>query len=113
MDQLRRKGRQADSDILGAVGLGRAVLHPFATMSDDRLTGTDVESAAAVGDAQQAPQHDSELVELRLLTRLDPAAGAAHVCDADLLVTRVYSSHILVDQFRLVARGLDARRRGD
>jgi hypothetical protein len=37
MDRLRRKRRQADGDVFGPAGSGRAVANPIAARSDDRL----------------------------------------------------------------------------
>src|SRR5262249_7099249 len=92
---------------------GRAVLDPLARVSDDGLTAANVEMAAPVSHPKQTAQHHSELLELGGLARLDPAAGAAHVGNADVLVARIHAPDVLVDQLRLVACGLDASRRPD
>src|SRR5437870_4110019 len=80
--RLRREGRHAHRDVLRALRLGRAVLHPFAAPRDDGLSRAHVDRPGGVLDAQQALQHDRVLVELGRLPRLDPASGASHVRDA-------------------------------
>ncbi len=45
MHGVRRERGQADGDVLGAIGAGRAVLHPLARVGDDGLTRRHVERA--------------------------------------------------------------------
>src|SRR4029077_1376612 len=89
------------------------VLYPLAGVRHDRLTRTRIENAFLVFDPEHAFEDDGELLELRLLARLDPATRTPHVGDADLIVFGVYSTDVLVDQLRLVAGGLDPSRLGD
>src|SRR5438093_1144126 len=72
----------AEGDVLGTLGLGRAVLHPLAPPRDHRLSRPHVEHAARVADAEHPLQDDRVFVEFRRLPRLDPAGGAPHVGDA-------------------------------
>src|SRR4051794_34657593 len=111
MDRAGRERRQADRDVLGAAGGGRRVAHPLAGTHEHGLTGAHVERLFPVLlDPQDALDHDRVLVEVRPLTRLEPALGRTHVGDADALLARVDATDVLVDQLRLGARRLDARR---
>ena len=56
-----------------AARLGAAVADVLARRRHHGLTGADVERAALVLDAQQALQHDRDLLERRPLPRLLPA----------------------------------------
>src|SRR5688572_22789807 len=58
MNRQRREGRQTYRDVLGAVGLGRAVADPFMGMGNHRLAGPNLEGAPFVFDAQRAAQDD-------------------------------------------------------
>src|SRR5207237_10245102 len=90
MDAVRRERGQAHGNVLRALRLRRAVLDPLATARDHRLPRADVERTARVTHAQHAAQDDRVLVEVRRLSRLDPAGGAPHVRDAHRLVLRIY-----------------------
>ena len=104
--RLRRERGVADP-ILGPLGAGRAVAHPFALGGQDRLPGTDVEAAAPGLDMERAAQHHRVLVELRRLSGLDPAGGAGHAGEAQLRVSGVDPAEEFFDELRLVARRLD------
>src|SRR5215472_15722741 len=75
--------RQADGDVLGAIGFGRGVLDPFASMRDYSLSRADIEFSGFGCHAKQAAQNDGELVEVRSLPWLNPALWTAHVGNAD------------------------------
>ena len=64
MNTLHGECRQTDRDILCAFRPGRTVLHPFATMRDDRLTGQNLDNTAFRSNQQFAAQHQGILVEL-------------------------------------------------
>ena len=101
---------QADRDVLGAVVAGRRVAHPLAAAHEHALAGAHVERAVLVVDVQGAGQHDGVLVEGPALAGLDPAAGRAHVRDADAVLVERRDPHVLVDELRLGPGGLDAHR---
>ena len=64
-------------------------------------------------DPQHAFQHNRELVELGSLAGLEPSLRAAHVGHAGGCRFGVDASNILVDEFGLVACGLNARGLGN
>ena len=103
MHGLRRECRQADGDVFCAVGIWRAVLHPFADASDDSLPGFHVEHTSLVRHAERAFEHNAEFIELRRLTRFDPAARTAHVRDAESRFTGDHPSDEFLDDLRFVA----------
>src|SRR5438034_7034357 len=107
MNDVRRKRGEPDRDVLRPFFAGRGVLHPFSARDDDRLAGADVERAAPGGHTHRAAQHDGVLVELRRLSRLDPAARTAHPRDARVRGAGVHAPDELLDQFRLVSCRLD------
>jgi hypothetical protein len=57
MRHFQRKGWQTNSEILCAFQFGRTVLHPFARMSNDRLTRRNIENPASVSDPQESFQN--------------------------------------------------------
>src|SRR5438034_10678195 len=107
MNDVRRKRGETDRDVLRPFFAGRGVLHPFSARDDDRLAGADVERAAPGGHTHRAAQHDGVLVELRRLSRLDPAARTAHPRDARVRGAGVHAPDELLDQFRFVSCRLD------
>src|SRR5947209_14224065 len=78
MHGFHGEGRQTHGDVLSALGARRRVLHPLPFVRDDGLAGIDVGDAVARDDAQRAAQDDGVFVELRSLSRLDPAARTVH-----------------------------------
>ncbi len=78
-------------------------------MSDDCLSGMDVERPALVLDSQRSLQNDGELVELGSLPGLKPSLRAAHVGDAGSRCLGVYASDVFVDDLGFVSGGLNAR----
>lgn len=103
------EGWQADGDVFGAAFLRSGVAHPFAGAGKDCLAGGDVKRSTFVFDAQQPLQHDRELVELRRLAGLEPSLRTAHVGDAGGGGFRIDASDVFVDEFGLVAGGLNSR----
>jgi len=87
----------------------RGVPYPFAGMSNHCLPGDYVERTVLVLDADHPFQHDCELIELGRLAGLEPSLRTAHVGDAGAGRFRGDSSDIFVNEFRLVAGGLNAR----
>ena len=75
----------------------RAVLHPFSSIDDDRLAGLHIDYSVFMRDSQYALEHDSEFIELRRLSRLDPSARAAHVGDAQAGFAGVHSADEFID----------------
>jgi hypothetical protein len=113
MCSCEREGRYTNGDILGAFLQRRTITHPFTALDDNGLSSGNVDHAGPMLDAQQAREHDGIFIKLRRLPRLDPATGAAHVCDAYPGTPRIHTAHILIDQLGLVARRLDSGRIGD
>ena len=79
MHRLRRERGQADSDVFGAIGMRRAVLHPFAGVRHDGLSSGDFEDTLLVFHLQCSLEHHGEFIKFRCLAGLHPAAGAPHV----------------------------------
>src|ERR1043166_5076146 len=102
MHRVHAERRHADGDVLRAVVAGRRVLHPLAFRRDDCLAGFDVRRSVARRDAKRSAQHDRVLVELRRLSRLDPAARALHPRDAHGAVAGVHAPDVLFDDLVLV-----------
>jgi hypothetical protein len=61
-------------------------------------------------DPKQPGQDQGDLVELRSLAWLDPAAGASHPRNTQLIVAGAGFAHEFVDQFRFVPGGLNTDR---
>jgi hypothetical protein len=101
------KRGDADCNILRSIRFGGAVLDPLARFADDRLACMNVLNTVLVGDPQHTPEHDGVLMKIGRLPRFNPAAGTAHVSDADITLARVEPTDVFVDQFRLVACCLD------
>jgi len=78
---VRRKCRQAHSDILRAIVAGGAVTHPLAAMHNDRLPGGYFLNGIAGFHLQFALQHNRVFVELRRLSGLLPARWTGHLGD--------------------------------
>jgi hypothetical protein len=76
---------------------------------DDCLAGLHVEDAAAMRHPKLAAQHDGVFVELWSLARLQPAARAAHVSDADPGFVGIHPADEFLDDFGLGSSGGDAR----
>src|ERR1700683_975383 len=110
MHRVRRERGQANRDVFRAASLGTALPNPLSRMGDDALAGVNIEGAAAMLDAQHATEHDGDLLELRLLPRLDPSLRRDHAGDAHGAMVRIYPARIFLARFRLVAGGLDDRR---
>ncbi len=107
MNGVHGEGGEADSDVFCATFVGSGVADPFAGVGDDGLSGGDVERAILVLDAESAFEDDGEFVEGGGLTGLEPSGGAAHVGDAGGCGLGVDASDVFVDEFGLVAGGLD------
>ena len=91
-------------------GSGVPVADPLLGRGDYGLAGANVDDAALVLDSEQTSQHDRDLLELGPLPGLLPATGRDHTRDANSCMPRVYAARVLLDSFRLGARGLDDRR---
>src|SRR6266536_732757 len=110
MHRLWRESGQTNRNIFRPLGTRRAVLHPFTGRGDHGLTRHQIHRATAMRHAEHSPQHKGVLVELRSLTRFDPATRTAHVRDADPFVAGVYAAYVFVNQLGLVPRGFNPRR---
>src|SRR5689334_18678162 len=99
MYRFRCERRKADSDILGAFRIGRAVTNPFTAVRDNSLTRAYVQNAPAILYPQHAAQHDRELIEIGLLSRLAPSRRTTHMGDADCGSVRVHMSDVFVQEF--------------
>jgi hypothetical protein len=113
VDGIYRKGGEADGDVFGSVCVRSGVADPLAGVGDDGLSGSNLEGTVFVFDAKGAFENHGELVEGGRLSGLEPPGGAAHVGDAGGGGLGVDASYVLVDEFGLVAGGLDARGFGD
>src|SRR5580692_10517000 len=78
-------------------------------MSDDCLSGMNVECSPLVLDSQRSFQNDGELVELGSLPGLEPSLWAAHVGDTGRGCFGIHASDIFVDDFWFVSGALNAR----
>jgi hypothetical protein len=105
MDGSGREGGDANGDVLGTFGAGRAVLNPFTAMCDDGLTCVRHKSAAFVLHLQRAFQDIVVHVELRRLPRLGPTRRTLHVRNADRIRLRRNASDVFLDDLRLVSDG--------
>jgi len=108
MDGLGREGGQADGNVFGALGTGRAVLDPFSGGRNDGLTGRNVKRSCFVSNTQAATEDESVFVEVRRLAGLDPAGRTAHVRDTDLFVTGIHPADKLFYDFGPVPGGGDS-----
>jgi hypothetical protein len=93
--------------VLGTFVLRCAIAHPFATLDHDGLSSGNFNHPRPMLDAQQAREHDGIFIEFGRLPWLDPAAWAAHVCNAQPGVARIHAAHVLINELGLVARRLD------
>ena len=89
VDGLGAERRQADRDVLGALGAA-GVADPLARLGDDALAGLARRSRAAVvvDDAPSPREDDGDLVELRGLERLVQSGRGVHVGDGHRLAGR-------------------------
>ena len=108
MDRVRGECGEADRNVFGAAFVGSGVADPFTRVHDDGLSGGDVERPTLVFNPKHALQDDGALVEGRSLARFQPSGGAAHVGHAGGRGLGVDASDVFVDEFGLVAGGLDA-----
>src|SRR3954469_6606412 len=100
MHGVGRERGQADGNVLRTTRLRRAVADPLTGTRDDRLSGADVEHAAVMLDADQPFQNDGDLLELRALSRLEPAFRRHHPRHADIRVAGVHATGELFDPLR-------------
>jgi hypothetical protein len=113
MHRIRRKRREADRHILGAVRFRSTVADPFPCGCHNRLSGAHVEGAAFVLDTQRASENDRDLLELGSLARFLPSAGGDHPRDADAGMACVYATGVLLNTLGLGSNRLNDRRCGD
>jgi hypothetical protein len=90
------KRRQADGDVLGALGPAR-VADPLTGTGQDRLPGVGCGGSALVIDDDRALQDQRDLVELRRLEGLTPVGGRDHVGDRDGVAAGADPADMLVD----------------
>src|SRR4051794_11978965 len=95
-DEVGAERRQADRDVVGALGPAR-VADPLARLGEDGLAGPHVGRTALVVDDDLTAEDDGDLVELRCLERLVPSRRGDHVRDGHRLVAGVDASDVLVD----------------
>ena len=67
--------READGDVLGAIGFRCAVMDPLAGSGHDGLTRSNVSDPGRVLDAEEAAQYNRNLFEVGALPRFLPSAG--------------------------------------
>lgn len=108
MDGVRRKGGQANSNILCATRC--AVTHPFSRRGDHGLPGAHLHLASFVVDVEHSRQNYGDLMKLGPLSRLLPTGGRLHPCDTDIGMTGVYAARVFLDQFWFVTRAFNGRR---
>src|SRR5215472_613892 len=111
MDGVGAECRQTDRHIFGSLWSRRAVAYPLTAARDHGLSGVDIQSVALGFHAQTAAQHQSELIELRLLARFAPSRRTVHVRDTDAAVTRIDMPDVFFN--KLVAGYRDLCRIGD
>src|SRR3954464_10296272 len=73
-DEVGAERRQADGDVVGALGSAR-VPDPLPRLGEDGLAGPHVGRTALVVDDDLTAEDDGDLVELRCLERLVPSRG--------------------------------------
>jgi len=78
-------------------------------MSDDCLSGMNIERPSLVLYSERSLQNDGELVELGSLPGLEPSLGAAHVGDTGSGCPGIHPSDIFVDDFWFVSGSLNTR----
>ncbi len=108
MGGRKRESRTTYCYVFRAFGFRSTVADPLSAAGNHRLTFAYIERPAAGFDPEQTAKDDGVFVEVRRLTRLDPAAGAAHVGDADVIARGVHVAYIFVDQLGLGSGSLDA-----
>ena len=108
-NRVRRKRRQAHRNVLGALGLRRAVTDPFPGRHMHDLTSMYLEHGRLGLDSEHAGEHECELIKLRGLPRLFSAGRAFHAGHTELIRARVHPPHVLLNAFRLVPCGCDNR----
>ena len=107
MHRVGRECGDANSDVLGAFGVGGAVADRLAGLGDDGLARANLEDFISAFDAERTAQDDCDFFELRRLRRFDPTAGRYHAGHAHLGVTRAHAAGVFFDPLRLVSRGGD------
>src|SRR6478735_1036037 len=114
MDRVRAEGRQADGDVLRALGTAR-VADALTAARDHRLARAHLERAAVVVDEHRAGENERDLVELGGLEGLGPSGRRHHASDRDRAlqtgVRSVDGTEVLVDD--LATGNGDAGRGGD
>ena len=99
MHSVRCERRNADRDILGPFRIGRAVANPFAAVRHYGLTRPHLQNAAAILHSQYAAQHNRELIEFGLLSRLAPSRRTTHMGNADCRSIRVHMADVFIQKF--------------
>ena len=94
MHRVRRKGREADRHVLGAVRFRSAVADPFPCGRHNRLSGAHVEGAAFAARPSTCSENDRDFLELGSLARFLPSAGGDHPRDADAGMACVYATGV-------------------
>ena len=109
MHRLRRKGGQADGDVLRAFFAGSAVTHPLAGVGQNGLAGFHFEHSLLRLHPQLAFEHHRKLVELGGLAGFEPASRARHLGDGNFAVARIHRADEFADDLRLGTDGFDDR----
>jgi len=102
------KRRQADCDVFCSAVMRSGIADALPGMRDDGLSRLHIERPFPMCDSQQPLQNDRKLIELGSLAGLDPSLWAAHVSDAGRGGLGVHASNVFVDEFGLIAGGLNA-----
>lgn len=79
-------------------------------MSEDSLSGCDIEYAGFMVHAQSAAENDRVLVEFGRLARFLPGFGTAHVGNANCGGLRIDAAYVFFDDLRFGPGGFDAGR---
>ena len=100
MDCVDGKCRETNGDVLGSIGIRRAVADPLSGFRDDGLTGVDVGVSFRVIDAYHSGQHHRVFVELGSWPGSDQPSGLRMWAMLRVLVAEftrpMYSSMILI-----------------
>ncbi len=108
MHRAGRKGRQAQSDVFGAIREWSRIADPISAVCDDGLPCHHIHFAGLVLHSQCAPQDHRVLVKLRSLAGFLPSFRAAHVGDANAGCRGVDEADVFFNHLGLVSSGFDA-----
>jgi hypothetical protein len=77
-------------------------------MRNHRLPSVHIQPAVLMLDMQRSPQHNRELIELRRLSRLNPARRTSHVRHTYRVRLRIHAPDVFINELGLVPSSLNA-----